>query len=407
MNSPYITDNNLIQKILSNKAVEIHLQPIVSIRTKSIFAYESLTRCRFEGKMIPPQILFELANKANLSSQLDEMTRQLAIKKFHTYYKKNNKELLFLNVEADIINNFEKEKLGFIDLITKLNIPFKNFILEIKEDEIENIEALEKFCKYFKGLGFGIALDDFGTGNSNFYRLNVISPDIIKIDKSLFTATSKRIINKEIVKSISKMSQNLGIKVLAEGVEDFNSISMAMKAGINLFQGYYFSKPKDSFNHEEFLEIITLINKTGNEFKDKVLNSIKKKRDTIGKFDQIAIDMINGNKSIEEIHQYLNRNFKYYNEIEAIYIIDVLSSKQIKDTILDESISGMYNITSDGDEHYLKEYFYITMETKKGIYLSNRYVSFATGNVCKTFAKKFDLNGVSYILCLDIIIEKN
>jgi hypothetical protein len=182
---------------------------------------------------------------------------------------------------------------------------------------------------------------------------------------------------------------------------------MAMKAGINLFQGYYFSKPKDSFNHEEFLEIITLINKTGNEFKDKVLNSIKKKRDTIGKFDQIAIDMINGNKSIEEIHQYLNRNFKYYNEIEAIYIIDVLSSKQIKDTILDESISGMYNITSDGDEHYLKEYFYITMETKKGIYLSNRYVSFATGNVCKTFAKKFDLNGVSYILCLDIIIEKN
>ncbi len=224
MNSPCIRDNNLIQKILSNKVVEIHLQPIVSIRTKSIFAYESLTRCKFDGKNIPPQILFELADKAHLSSQLDEMTRQLSIEKFYHYYKNNNKELLFLNVEANTINNFEKEELGFINLIKKLNIPFKNFILEIKEDEIENIEALEKFCKYFKGLGFGIALDDFGTGNSNFYRLNVISPDIIKIDKSLFTASSKRIINKEIVKSISKMSQTLGIKVLAEGVEDFNSI---------------------------------------------------------------------------------------------------------------------------------------------------------------------------------------
>ncbi len=407
MNSPYITDYNLIQKILSNKAVEIHLQPIVSIRTKSIFAYESLTRCKFDGKIIPPQILFELADKGHLSSQLDEMTRQLSIEKFYHYYKNNNKELLFLNVEANTINNFEKEELGFINLIKKLDIPFKNFILEIKEDEIENIEALEKFCKYFKGLGFGIALDDFGTGNSNFYRLNVISPDIIKIDKSLFTASSKRIINKEIVKSISKMSQTLGIKVLAEGVEDFNSISMAMKAGINLFQGYFFSKPKISFNHEEFLEIIDLINKTGNEFKAKSLKNIKKKRETVWKFDQLAMAMIRGNKTIENIYMYLNRNFKNYDEIEAIYIIDALSSKQVNDTIIDESISGMYNITNDGDEHYLKEYFYITMESKKGIYLSNRYVSFATGNVCKTFAKKFDLNGVSYILCLDIIIEKN
>jgi len=407
MNSPCIRDNNLIQKILSNKVVEIHLQPIVSIRTKSIFAYESLTRCKFDGKNIPPQILFELADKAHLSSQLDEMTRQLSIEKFYHYYKNNNKELLFLNVEANTINNFEKEELGFINLIKKLNIPFKNFILEIKEDEIENIEALEKFCKYFKGLGFGIALDDFGTGNSNFYRLNVISPDIIKIDKSLFTASSKRIINKEIVKSISKMSQTLGIKVLAEGVEDFNSISMAMKAGINLFQGYFFSKPKISFNHEEFLEIITLINKTGNEFKAKSLKNIKKKRETVWKFDQLAMAMIKGNKTIENIYMYLNRNFKNYDEIEAMYIIDALSSKQVNDTIIDESISGRYNITRDGDEHYLKEYFYITMESKKGIYLSNRYVSFASGNVCKTFAKKFDLNGVSYILCLDIILERN
>jgi len=407
MNSLYITDNNLIQKILSNKAVEIHLQPIVSIRTKSIFAYESLTRCKFNGKTIPPQILFKLADKANLSSQLDEMTRQLAIEKFYYYYKKNNKELLFLNVEANIINNFEKEELGFLYLIKKLNIPFKNFILEIKEDDIENIEALEKFCKYFKGLGFGIALDDFGTGSSNFYRLNVISPDIIKIDKSLFTASSKRIINKEIVKSISKMSQTLGIKVLAEGVEDFNSISMAMKAGINLFQGYFFSKPKVSFNHEEFSEIITLINKTGNEFKAKTLRNIKKKRETVWKFDQISMALIMGNETIEKIYEYLNRNFKYHSEIEAMYIIDALSSKQINDTIIDESISGMYNITKDGDEHYLKEYFYITMESKKGIYLSNRYVSFASGNVCKTFAKKFELNGQSYILCLDIILERS
>jgi len=85
-------------------------------------------------------------------------------------------------------------------------------------------------------------------------------------------------------------------------------------------------------------------------------------------------------------------------------LIDERSSKQIHDTVMNESFNSRFKPTKEGEEHYLKEYYYITQESKKGIFLSQKYISFASGNICKTFAKKFEKNNQSYILCLDIAV---
>ena len=87
-------------------------------------------------------------------------------------------------------------------------------------------------------------------------------------------------------------------------------------------------------------------------------------------------------------------------------MIDVDSSKQIHDTIIDNK-NERFTPSKDGDEHYLKEYFYITLESKQGIFLSPNYVSYASGNICKTFAKRFELKNKSYIICIDIVIKEN
>ena len=100
----------------------------------------------------------------------------------------------------------------------------------------------------------------------------------------------------------------------------------------------------------------------------------------------------------------MEKKFTQLDDIEAIYLIDVLTSKQLMDTIIQKSENELFLASCDGEEHFLKEYYYITLETKQGIYLSQRYISYATGNICKTFAKKIFLNQKEYILCLDIII---
>ena len=95
-----------------------------------------------------------------------------------------------------------------------------------------------------------------------------------------------------------------------------------------------------------------------------------------------------------------------YGDLEAIYLIDAKTSKQINDTIIENS-NDRFKPSKAGEEHYLKNYYYITLESKQGIYITNKYISYASGNICKTFARKFELEDNSYIICLDIIIKRN
>mgnify|MGYP000417932482 CR=1 FL=1 len=396
----------MIEEILKEELVEIYFQPIVSIKTKRIFAFEALTRCVYQGKKISPQLLFNLAKQKKLSLKLDLITRKKAIQKFHSYYLENNDLTLFLNFESSSINKFNlrNNEYCFTKTIQELGIPSKNFMLEIKEDEISNEEALKNFCKVYKKLGFSIALDDFGTGNSTFDRINLIKPDLIKIDKSLFCNIKNNQINKEIVNSISKMCKNIGILVLAEGVEDKDSICIAMKKGINLFQGYYFSQAKSKIDEVDNSNIISKTLDMGDSFRTDIIKGIKRKREVISNYTVLVEKIIDKINRIESSYKVIEKEIKKYENIEAMYLIDEKTSLQVQNTVMKINLNSRFKPTKHGDEHYFKEYYYITQESKKGIFLSQKYISFASGNICKTFAKKFEKENKSYILCIDIAV---
>nr|MBP6714070.1 EAL domain-containing protein [Aliarcobacter sp.] len=314
----------MIKEIINKELIEIHFQPIVSIRSKKLYAFEALTRCTYKGEVIPPYELFKLAIDANLNLELDVLTRNKSIEKFKKYYLENNELILFLNFEPSLINNFDAQEQNycFTQAIDKVEIPYRNFILEIKEDEISNTKALKEFCAYYKELGFAIALDDFGTGNSTFDRINVIKPDLIKVDKSLFVDTKNNHINKEIIKSIARMGHNLGIRVLAEGVEDEDAICLALKSNVNLFQGYYFSKPV--FDLDTFLmdKIILKMNDIGTIFRRMTLDSISKKRDLVNNYNLLSNEIIEQIVDISDSEIILKKVLKKHNDLEAFYLID-------------------------------------------------------------------------------------
>jgi len=397
----------MIKEILEKKLLKIYFQPIVSIRTKKIYAFEALTRCTYKEKNISPDSLFLLAREEGLIYELDTYTRVEAIKKFHNYYKRNKDLILFLNFESKLIDNgvFVKDKNEFLSLVNNLGIPPSNFLIEIKEDEISNTKLLIDFCQKYKNLGFSIALDDFGTGSSTFDRINLIKPDIIKIDKSLFVDIKKNHVNRGIVKAISSMCHNIGTRVLAEGVECELAIITSMKMGINLFQGYFFSKAIKNCYGENIYDILKKVTEIGNSFKTKTINSIKKKRKLVLKYDLIVENIIKQINDISYSNKILKESFHIYKNIEAIYLIDSNTSKQINETIISKKIKRKFRASKCGDEHYLKEYFYITKESIDGKFLSEKYISYATSNICKTFSKKFLLNDKEYIICIDIVIE--
>jgi EAL domain-containing protein (putative c-di-GMP-specific phosphodiesterase class I) len=396
-----------LQQLIEHYKIKIYFQPIVSTINRQIIGFEALTRGFDENKTISPIVIFSHVKELNLTFEFDKYVRALAICKFKRYYQQNKELLLFLNFESSLIdNNVPLESFEFAKVCEQQNIAPSNLVLEIREDKIENSELLEQFCQFYKQKGFNIALDDFGIGGSTFDRLSLVKPDIVKIDRSIIHNIQNNFIHSEILKAISKMCNKIGAVVLAEGVEEEQEILKCIKNDISIFQGFYFAKPQDDVKNsfssvDNKLHTISNLNaKMLKEHQEKKKKLFK----TTDKYSNYVIKKIKTlnleNFSSQAIKAFLHQEI----QLEAMYLIDYHNAKQVGETLLSGNIKKFYMPAKHGDSHYLKEYFYITKTSKEQSFLSQKYISNATGNMCRTFAKKFTHENEEYILCLDILV---
>ena len=392
----------MIKKLINDDKIEIFFQPIVTIKNKRIFAFEALTRAYDENNdFISPMYLFEQAKKENLSNELDCYVRELALKKFLNYHKRDKEILLFINFESSFIDSEEYDT--FLLTVQKYNIAPSNIVLEIKEDEIRNNNAIKKFVDLYRKNGFIIAIDDFGTGYSSFDRLSLIHPDIVKIDRSLIFNINENFINSEILSAVSNMCHKIGAIVLAEGVEDKNEILDCMKKDIDIFQGFYFSKPKRDIDYSIKERIFSSINDIGRGYKKNIRDMIKKKKIMLTKSCSLGKEITNiFNEKHLDLTTKLKSIISNHETLEAIYTIDFSTGLQKNDTIINIKASTLFNPTKHEHDHSLKEYYFIAKNSSRQDYLSTTYISKASGNMCRTYSSIVHINNIKYILCLDI-----
>ena len=393
----------MINDLINDNSIEIYLQPIVSIKDKKIFAYEALTRAydRY-GESVSPLYLFEQAKKENLSLRLDEYVREQALIKFADYYQADKDLLLFLKFESSVVEKEERDE--FIPLVYRYNISPTNIVVEIKEDKIKDCRALKKFVDNYKGHDFLIAIDDFGTAFSSYERLEFINPDIVKIDRSLIYNVHNNFINSELLTAISNMCHNVGAMVVCEGVESREEILTCMQKDIDVFQGFWFSRPKESIDENILRDIAHAIDNIGNRYKISIEEIIHTKQALLQKYQAVINEVMeilqNGSQeNSEQMSDIIARTEK----LEAIYILNYETGVQVGDTYIDRQDRFLYNPAKCGHNHSLREYYFVTKESLRGDYLSPKYLSKASGNMCRTYSSKIELNGVSYIVCCDIL----
>lgn len=396
----------MLIEVIKEGRLDIFFQPIISIKNKKVFAFEALLRAYDgNGEILSPAWLFQQAKKENLSFVLDEAARILAIEKFKPYFDANPKLLLFLNFESSSIDrNSDIQQYRFKDKLNELDIPFKNIVLEVKEDEIHNTDALESFCKYYKSLGFSIALDDFGTGNSSFDRLSIIMPTIVKVDRSIIYNIQSNYINTEILKAISNMCKKIGALVLAEGVETHEEVLECMHGGIDIYQGYWFAWPQKNFTASVSIpkKIVDLVE----DFIQERRNRAEVKKDLFEQANRLANRLLEVCVSGEKDNRsQLASLVQREPNIESVYVIDAQTSRQIGETIINVTPKCFYEPSIEGEDHSLKEYVYMTKVSINSSHMTARYISGASGNMCYTFSKKLILNGRELIFCVDIYEE--
>lgn len=230
----------LTRELVVGEYIEPYFQPIQDTKTGKIEKYEVLARGIYEGETIAPIFFMAPAEKLGLSTAI---TRLIINKSFAFFRDKEEKFTINLTkrdlLEGYLFNYLEQK-------LKQYNIEPSRVIFEVVEritiarDAKESAQELNKL----RLMGFEVAVDDFGVENANFSNLLEIHLDYIKIDGIFIRGLSQSSKNQIITKAIVNLAKTLGIKTIAEYVEDEKSYEIVKECGIDFAQGYYIGKPK-------------------------------------------------------------------------------------------------------------------------------------------------------------------
>lgn len=234
---------SLIKKIIDDDMISLYFQPIVSLKSHETVGIEILVRV-FDSQSDANMPTGKLISYAEKTGRVIDIDLQVLSQILASAQEKNIRHNLMINISnLSIANKSVSDEIYRI--IRRSQYPFSSIVFEIIESsEIENLDATVQFIQRFKKLGVRFALDDFGSGFFSFFYLKVLPVDFLKIDKSIILDAISDKKNHYIIQAITQLAENLGIKVIAEGVEDQEILDAISKYRISYIQGYHIARPK-------------------------------------------------------------------------------------------------------------------------------------------------------------------
>ncbi|MCR1971768.1 EAL domain-containing protein [Clostridium cochlearium] len=255
----YLDDNSIIAVCLPGANIKIDKVMFSPINTSilingGIIGTEALIRWKHPKKgIVSPMSFIPLAEEIGYIQGISEWVIETAFAQKRQWEEKG---LGNLKISINISNNCLKEKdflKQFKKMLNKYNVDKKGIIIEITETSImQNLKEGMIILSKLRESGIKIALDDFGTGYSSLNYLRKLPIDILKIDKDFIKDIEYEMKNEVILKYIIEVGHALGLKIVAEGIETIQQLSLLKTYGCDIGQGYLFSKPLEAEMLEEF-----------------------------------------------------------------------------------------------------------------------------------------------------------
>jgi len=231
----------------------MYLQPKYSISTSGIVGAEALVRwIHPERGMIPPIEFIPVFEKDGFIIKLDEYMWEQACRAIHGWID-SGVEPVPISVNISRVHLTSDRFIDVLDdLVKKYDIP-KNLIETEITETVENA-GNEDVIKKLKDRGYMLLMDDFGSGYSSLNMLKSTPFDVIKIDRDFFSEFMLSDRGKKIISHTISMSKDIGLDMVAEGVETKEQAEFLQNCGCDVAQGYYYSKPisKDDFERLAF-----------------------------------------------------------------------------------------------------------------------------------------------------------
>jgi len=233
-----------LKDAISNDHLELYYQPKLDLKREAITSVEALLRWDHpEHGMVPPDRIIPMAEQTGIIRQLTQWVLQSALQQQARWRKAGTDISVAVNLSAhDLRDNSLPETVA--ELLATTGTPPEKLTLEVTESammsDLSNAAAL---LSRIKEMGVGIAIDDFGTGFSSLSYLKKLPVRELKIDKSFVINMNNDENDAMIVHSTIDLAHNLGLSVVAEGVENQESLERLHAQGCDFIQGYHLCRP--------------------------------------------------------------------------------------------------------------------------------------------------------------------
>jgi diguanylate cyclase (GGDEF)-like protein len=233
-----------LRRAIDRGELLLHYQPKADLRTGEILGVEALVRWRHpERGVIPPDEFIPAAQKTGVIGPLTMFVLDEALRQCRTWCLQGIELCVAVNLSTRNLLDLHLPE-AVAELLARWEVPACLLELEITESTIlaDPVRAMQILSRLDE-MGVRLSIDDFGTGYSSLAYLKRLPVDELKIDKSFILGMDESENDEVIVRSTIDLGRNLGLRVVAEGVESSQAWSRLAQLGCNVAQGYFLSRP--------------------------------------------------------------------------------------------------------------------------------------------------------------------
>lgn len=245
---------NGLRTAIEQEELLLYYQPKIDLKTKRITGVEALLRWRHpEFGVVSPDEFIPLAEETGMIVPIGRWVLETAcqqLKKWH------NAGLLHLTMAVNVsVRQLKRHAFPtFVaEVLRKNDLPAGFLEIEVTESMMQNFDESYRVFKQLRALGVNVSIDDFGTGYASLSALGFLPFDNLKIDRTFIREMTTNPKTNSIVRTIASLAQNMGVNVIAEGIEEHHQAKMLMDYGCKYGQGFLYSKPLPSEEMEKFM----------------------------------------------------------------------------------------------------------------------------------------------------------
>ena len=225
----------------------LHYQPQLTLRTGEILAVEALLRWAHPRLgLLPPDNFLPIAEEAGLMDSITAWVLDEAAAQCMAWRDAGRPLTMAVNVSSNTLLAS-----GFVEMVTSClgrhDLAPENLVLELTESSVmDDLDSVARAITELRALGVLVSIDDFGAGVTSLAHLSSLAVTELKLDRSFLAGLvgSDRERESDLVRSTIELGHAMGLRIVAEGIEDRGTLELLRQLGCDVAQGYFISRPK-------------------------------------------------------------------------------------------------------------------------------------------------------------------